>query len=700
VYDGKYFSLNYNKNIYKELLVLIIMIVISFILFRRNFLLFHTIAELFTVIIAFIMGTISLSTYWANTNRSIIVLGMAYGFIGIFGLIHVFTYKGMGPFADSTGNLAAQLWIVAGYMESLSYLISFVLWEKKININLKKVFFSYLFATISLLVSIFYLKIFPLCIADGDKVTLFKLISEYIIIGIFILDIIYFIRHRKGNIEKSHLFILISLTISAISKIFCSFYIQLEILTCYGLVFKLISYYYIYIAFVKTSLQEPYLVLRNLNDSLRRKNNRLESLVEKLKIETEHRKKVERANLRKRQILDGVLESTIDGILVIDNDKNLIHINSPFVKMMDIPDEIILNRDTKEIIKYIIGNSKDPLDFDTYLKEALNTKRAYTYYLRHKNNKIYEVTSLPYIDGGKKAGVVINFRDITDRKVIEDLKTNIEMRNQLLEEAKKIDEMKSNFLTTIAHEIRTPLNIILGVIQLLSYKEVDEDKEYYKLSKESFKALEKNTFRLIKLADNLMDITKIDSGYMHLNLGNHDIISIIRNTTYSVAEYIKNTNISITFKTDMEERIMACDEKKIERVLLNLLSNAVKFTKPDGHILVSVKNKEESIIIKVKDNGIGIPNHMLDKVFERLKQVDTSLRRMNEGTGIGLSIVKSIVEMHGGSISVKSQVNKGSEFIIELPVYIEKEDNKQVYVDTYMGIDRVNIEFSDIYGIN
>ena len=260
--------------------------------------------------------------------------------------------------------------------------------------------------------------------------------------------------------------------------------------------------------------------------------------------------------------------------------------------------------------------------------------------------------------------------------------------------------MKSNFLTTIAHEIRTPLNIILGVIQLLSYKEVDEDKEYYKLSKESFKALEKNTFRLIKLADNLMDITKIDSGYMHLNLGNHDIISIIRNTTYSVAEYIKNTNISITFKTDMEERIMACDEKKIERVLLNLLSNAVKFTKPDGHILVSVKNKEESIIIKVKDNGIGIPNHMLDKVFERLKQVDTSLRRMNEGTGIGLSIVKSIVEMHGGSISVKSQVNKGSEFIIELPVYIEKEDNKQVYVDTYMGIDRVNIEFSDIYGIN
>src|SRR5690606_8138338 len=116
----------------------------------------------------------------------------------------------------------------------------------------------------------------------------------------------------------------------------------------------------------------PYLVLRNLNDSLRRKNNRLESLVEKLKIETEHRKKVERANLRKRQILDRVLESTIDGILVIDNDKNLIHINSPFVKMMDIPDEIILNRDTKEIIKYIIGNSKDPLDFDTYLKEALN----------------------------------------------------------------------------------------------------------------------------------------------------------------------------------------------------------------------------------------------------------------------------------------------------------------------------------------
>ncbi|NLX62163.1 MAG: PAS domain-containing protein [Tissierellia bacterium] len=699
MYDGKGIGVNFNKKIiYKELLGISIIAAISFIFASRDFLFFHTVAELITVIIAFKMAAISLSTYWANINRSIIFLGIAYGFIGIFDLIHIFTYKGMGPFADSTGNIATQLWIVARYMESLSYLISFILWKKGINVNIMKAFFSYLFISSLLLTSILYFKIFPPCVVAGDQATSFKVISEYIIIGIFIASIIYFIRHRKVG-RRIHLLIIVSLTISLISEIFFSFYEQLEILTCYGLIFKLISYYYIYIAFVKTSLQEPYLALRSLNENLKKKNDELERLIDKLKRETEHRQEMEKANFRKKQILNGVLESTIDGILVVDNEKRLIHVNSPFVKMMDIPDEIVSSRDTKEIINYITNNSIDPEDFKLYLKEALNTKRAYTYYLRHKNNKIYEVTTLPYIDSGKKAGAVIHFRDITDRKMIEDLKTNIQIRKELLKEAKELDEMKSNFLTTIAHEIRTPLNIILGVIQLLNYEE-DNEKEYYKLPKDSVKALEKNIYRLIKLADNIMDITKIDTGYMYLNLRNQDIISIIRKTTYAVAEYIKNTDISIDFQTDMEERVMACDGEKIERVLLNLLSNAVKFIKSNGHILVSVKNKKDSIIIKVKDNGIGIPNHMIDKVFEKLNQVDTSLRRINEGTGIGLSIVKSIIEMHGGSISVKSQVNKGSEFIIELPAYITKEKNRKVYVDTYMGIDRVNIEFSDIYGIN
>nr|WP_241393519.1 ATP-binding protein [Clostridium saccharobutylicum] len=145
---------------------------------------------------------------------------------------------------------------------------------------------------------------------------------------------------------------------------------------------------------------------------------------------------------------------------------------------------------------------------------------------------------------------------------------------------------------------------------------------------------------------------------------------------------------------------MACDADKIERIILNLLSNAIKFTPSNGKIFLNIKNTEKTILVSVKDTGIGIPIEMQKNIFNRFVQVDKSLSRNREGSGIGLSLVKSLIELHGGSIWVESECNMGTEFIFELPVRIlenQEYDIRDVSIANEDKIQRISIEFSDIY---
>lgn len=145
---------------------------------------------------------------------------------------------------------------------------------------------------------------------------------------------------------------------------------------------------------------------------------------------------------------------------------------------------------------------------------------------------------------------------------------------------------------------------------------------------------------------------------------------------------------------------MAFDEENLERILLNLISNATKFTNPGDTIEVSVYDKNNHVILSVKDNGIGIPEDKLSQIFERFKQVRSVLSRAHEGSGIGLAIVKSLVEMHGGTINVKSKYQEGTEFTISLPVRIVDHNdngNSKIGLMNQTNSEKIQIEFSDIY---
>jgi signal transduction histidine kinase len=210
-----------------------------------------------------------------------------------------------------------------------------------------------------------------------------------------------------------------------------------------------------------------------------------------------------------------------------------------------------------------------------------------------------------------------------------------------------------------------------------------------------------NCYRLLRLVNNLIDITKIDSGHFELIKKRGNIVQIVESITMSVVEYIEDKGINLVFDTDTEEKAMYFDPDAIERIVLNLLSNAIKFTPSGGCIFVNLQNQDQGMKIIIKDTGIGIEQEKINIIFERFKQVDELLTRRHEGSGIGLSLVKSLVQMHGGSIDVHSKPQSGTEFMIELPIGAEEETAirhvSSVYDDKQRVIEKINIEFSDIY---
>jgi signal transduction histidine kinase len=268
-----------------------------------------------------------------------------------------------------------------------------------------------------------------------------------------------------------------------------------------------------------------------------------------------------------------------------------------------------------------------------------------------------------------------------------------------LKEAEIANNVKTQFLANVTHELKTPINVILTALQMTNIIVKDLDLPEIKMKLLKYNGMMKqNSFRLIRLINNIIDITKIDSGFMHMTRHNVNIVGLVEDITLSVASLVESKQIELVFDTDIEEKITSCDPNKLEIIIFNLLSNATKFTNAGGKIIVKMINGEKYINISVKDTGIGIAEENKKRIFERFEQIDDTSNRNSEGSGIGLSLVKSFVEMHGGKITIESTCGEGSNFIVKLPILIKDEEGEKtgdLFDPSY--IDKMNIEFSDIY---
>ncbi len=242
------------------------------------------------------------------------------------------------------------------------------------------------------------------------------------------------------------------------------------------------------------------------------------------------------------------------------------------------------------------------------------------------------------------------------------VKQEYEMSKFEAQKLQEMDEIKSRFFTNISHEFRTPLTLILGPVKQMITK-LNEGK-----MKDDLNIVHRNANKLLGLVNQLLDISKIESGNMKLQTSPQNIIKVVKVLVLSFTSYAERKKITLNFNSTEDEIIVYLDKDKVEKIITNLLSNAFKFTPDRGRIEVSVKRDDKFVKIGVSDDGIGIPKQNMDKIFDRFYQVDGSHTRKQEGTGIGLSLTKELVELHKGQIDVESEEGKGAAFIISLPL--------------------------------
>ncbi len=270
---------------------------------------------------------------------------------------------------------------------------------------------------------------------------------------------------------------------------------------------------------------------------------------------------------------------------------------------------------------------------------------------------------------------------------------------QKLNDVIETGNRRGEFFSSMTHELKTPLSVILGAIQLLEMKggELSTNEN----TARNLNTIKYNCYRLLRLTNNLLDLARSESGYLVLKPVNCELNTLLDEIVQSVRPFAEKKQLELCFRNAPEPVNIALDIEKTERIMLNLLSNAIKFTKPHGTITISTYQSDGKAFISVRDTGTGIPADMQSEIFTRYKQSGQCPKVENEGSGIGLSLVKTFVELHHGNIKLISEVDKGSEFIIDLPLMIAESDKTgKAHADISQGTaEAAKVEFASVHSI-
>jgi PAS domain S-box-containing protein len=580
---------------------------------QTNFVLFHTLAELFAVVVSIIMIVVVWSTYSFSRNHFLMFLGCGYFWIACLDLIHAFAFEGMNIFPNNSGSLSLEYWLTARFSEAFLLLAAPLFLNQRIS--RLRIFTLFGLLSTSLCLSIIT-DIFPTCYVPGVGLTPFKVYSEYAIIAI-LTGAALFLQQRRASLEPRifHLMIFsIMLTIAA--ELTFTLYTDFSgVFIVAGHIFKFFSFWIIFIAIIRTTLKEPFNILA-----------------------------------RGSSTYDAVPES----IVLVNRQGMILHVNQAAQKMAGTAEKELLHSNCHDIfhnpaiavincpVCRTITNNQQLLNFEM----AIPSREQYL-----------QLHITPMNHGGPTGGLIHVASDITKRKLAE-----TELRHAK-EFAEKASRSKSEFLAIMSHEIRTPLNAILGMAEVVRTTELDPKQIRY------IAVISRAGQNLLTLIGDILDFSQIESGQLTIEkksveLGKltQDVIEI-----HTLNAEQKNLDLRSLIKPGTPD-FFDGDPHRIRQILLNILSNAVKFTNQGKiELLVSCPDKN-TLLFSITDSGIGILPDQQMQIFKPFSQVDSSFTREHGGIGLGLSLSKRLADTMNGKLWVESQYGSGSTFYLAIPL--------------------------------
>lgn len=299
--------------------------------------------------------------------------------------------------------------------------------------------------------------------------------------------------------------------------------------------------------------------------------------------------------------------------------------------------------------------------------------------VRRKDGSVFPamITDSPIFDAqGKLFGVVGVSIDISERRRAEEERERLhESGREARAEAENANRLKDEFLATLSHELRNPLNVILGYAEVLLRSDEARSSQFVRRAAE---VLKRNALVQSRLVRDLLDLSRLHIGKLSLNLEEVSLMTIINNAVETVSEDVAAKQIKLKVEGFEEVIFVKADPLRLEQIIWNLLNNAVKFTPSEGTITIRVGSENDQAILTVEDTGPGIEPQFLPHVFEMFRQADASSSRPHSGMGIGLALVRQLIDLHGGTVAVASVLGQGAKFTIKLPVSGETEKSLRV----------------------